>query len=548
MYSLTLPTYNNPEYLKLCVDSILQNSYYKTHQLCIHINGYNQKSIDYLKNLNNKNIIYTISDNNIGLPKATNICIKNTIFDKIIFIADDLYFPINWDYNLHQWEIELNNKFPDYVHLISYKYCEPYKGSFLPPCEAGTDINNFDESKFNEHLKKYSVHDIQDWLSNSLYPKNILLKCPIQEDFEYNLSDIDYTLTVLKYFKDNNIKYLLFCAKDVCVYHFGSIASKKSLQRHVPDFTIVPKFENKWNMTVDSAYHKVLDPECKRSNKLVKDMLNDKLKIPKISTYISTWNPLFWNSTLEQTIRQALLFSDEIVIVNSEHSSDGTQNFLESLRLEYPDIIKLYTFKEDFRNGWNTVTEKKSFALSKCTGDWCILQDDDEMIHEKYVEYIKMLPIICPDTIAFRFNTIHFYRSFDHYQTKEGWYPQKVYMIKNGKGIKHGLVGTDPDNHILLTGEPVDSLPNPLIINTPITSYHYGWANRNDSVLLMKKYEQEIQWHGKDYWKMKNHKFPFKFEDPSKLAEFKDTHPKYMIPTIEQEKRFNTKRIKEFTE
>lgn len=271
-----------------------------------------------------------------------------------------------------------------------------------------------------------------------------------------------------------------------------------------------------------------------------------------ISTYISTIDSLFFQTTLEQTVRQSLLFSDEIIIVNSELSSDGTQNLLDSLKSEYPNIIKLYIFKEDFDNPnnkmrWDTVTEKKTFALKKCTKDYCILQDDDEMIHEKYVDYIKLLHEICPETIGFRFNVIHFYRSFIRYQNRPGWYKKKIYMFKNLPEIKHGLVGTDPDNHIIslpinnmIQTVPLDSLGSPKVIDTPVTVNHYGWC-RNDAILLYKKYVQEIQWWGKEYWK--SHEYPFKFDNPNTLSEFEDTHPKYMLPLIKQENKYNSKHI-----
>lgn len=266
----------------------------------------------------------------------------------------------------------------------------------------------------------------------------------------------------------------------------------------------------------------------------------------KISTYIPTHNALFYQCTLEQTIRQSALFSNEIIVVNSENSNDGSQNLLENLTDEYPDILKVYKFKQDHSKKWNTVTDKKSFALSKCTGDYAILQDDDECIHEKYVNIIKQLPIQYPEVIAFRFNTIHFYRSYNHYQNKKGWYQKKIYMIRNLPEIKHGVVGTDLDNHIVLFNNeyiPLDNMPNK--IDTLVTSYHYGWANRNDAILLMKKYQQDTLWHGKDYWN--THEFPFKFDNPNSLPEFSDTHPKYMIPIIEQEQKFNSKHINEFT-
>lgn len=263
-----------------------------------------------------------------------------------------------------------------------------------------------------------------------------------------------------------------------------------------------------------------------------------------ISTYISTYNSLFYQATLEQTIRHALLYSDEVVAVNSEHSSDGTQALLDDLKSEYPDKIKLYTFKEDDSKKQQTVAEKKAFALRKCTMDYCILQDDDEMIHEKHAETIHRLPVVFPDAIAFRFNVIHFYRSYTRHQPARGdWYAKKIYMVKNLKEITHGRVNDDPDNHVI-NGAPLDWMPGQQVVDAPVTVFHYGWC-RNDAVMLLKKYYQEMRWWGPEYWT--SHEFPFKLDDPESLSEFTGTHPKYMIPIIESEMRRNTRYIKEFT-
>ena len=118
-------------------------------------------------------------------------------------------------------------------------------------------------------------------------------------------------------------------------------------------------------------------------------------------------------------------------------------------------------------------------------------------------------------------------------------------MIRNLPEIKHGRVKNDFDNHIISYNNeyvPLDNFPN--IIDTPINVFHYGWC-RNDAILLIKKYQQEIQWNGNDYWK--NHEFPFKFDNPKNLLEFKNTHPIYMIPIIKYEIKFNSKQLKEFT-
>ncbi len=266
-----------------------------------------------------------------------------------------------------------------------------------------------------------------------------------------------------------------------------------------------------------------------------------------ISTYITTYNSLFYQSILEQTIKHALLFSDEVVVSISENTTDGTQNLLDNLKSKYP-IIKTYTYKDNYSNLQQDLADRRTFALKHCKSDYAILQDDDECIHEKYAQYIRQLPTISPETIAFRFNTIHFYRSYNHYQNSPNFYKRKIYMVKNIPEIKHGRLNTDLDNHVILNDykniyKPLDSLPSPKVINTPVTVYHYGHT-RNDAVMLLKKYQQEIQWWGKDYWN--NKEFPFKFDNPNNLPIFNETHPKYIQEMIDNQK-YNNKWINEFT-
>ena len=55
MFSIIIPTFNNLDYLKLCIKSIRQNSKY-THQIIPHVNIGEDGTCDFLKdeNLNKK--------------------------------------------------------------------------------------------------------------------------------------------------------------------------------------------------------------------------------------------------------------------------------------------------------------------------------------------------------------------------------------------------------------------------------------------------------------------------------------------------------------
>ena len=61
MFSILIPSYNNLEYLKICINSIKKNSIFD-HQIIIHINEGNDGTIEYIKNVN---LDYTFSNENI---------------------------------------------------------------------------------------------------------------------------------------------------------------------------------------------------------------------------------------------------------------------------------------------------------------------------------------------------------------------------------------------------------------------------------------------------------------------------------------------------
>ena len=51
MYSIIIPTFNNLEYLKICLNSIQKNSTYN-HEVIIHINEGIDGTFDYVKKIN----------------------------------------------------------------------------------------------------------------------------------------------------------------------------------------------------------------------------------------------------------------------------------------------------------------------------------------------------------------------------------------------------------------------------------------------------------------------------------------------------------------
>lgn len=257
------------------------------------------------------------------------------------------------------------------------------------------------------------------------------------------------------------------------------------------------------------------------------------VRMTKISAYITCLNSKFWFATLQQTILSALEFADEVVVADGA-STDGTIELVELLA-SYDDRIKLYIYPDKYELGQASLADRKSFALSKTTGDWAVLMDSDEVIGEWDAPKIRELPEKHPEAWGFKFKTLHFYR--DWYRVQEGadWYRGKIYMVnKSLKGLKHGKVGRDRDNFLVFGNVFLEQMAGK-IVESDVKVFHYGWC-RPDHVLLMKKWRQEISWWGAEYWK--SHKFPFKFDNPKKLAPYLGKHPLWMREMVKEKWRW----------
>ena len=219
MISVLIPTYNNLEYLKLCVKSIKKNSRYK-NQIIPHVNVGDDGTIEFLEK---ENIIFTHTKYNSGICEGINKAAKLAKFDYLLYAHDDFYFCPDWDLILEN-EVKLigHNNFYLSGTMIN-------DGQIKFDC--GDSPSNFNETKFLNNHKKYNYYDFQGstW-APSLVHRDIWNKVGglSEEYFPGTGSDPDFN------FKLWNIGVRIFKGiNDFKVYHFGSVVLRKKLNKLV---------------------------------------------------------------------------------------------------------------------------------------------------------------------------------------------------------------------------------------------------------------------------------------------------------------------------
>ena len=236
LFSILIPTWNNLEYLKLCIASIEKNSSF-THQIIVHVNEGSDGTLDWIKS--QPQISYTYSSENIGVCYALNYSSTLADTEYILYINDDMYVCPLWDKFLYDEIQKIGNK----NFFLSATAIEPKAQS---KCSIeknyGFNINDFNEEKL---LAEFKSLPMEDWYG-ATWPPNIVHKSIWELAGKYSVefspgmySDPDFSMKlwqmVIREFKG---------VAGSRVYHFGSVSVKKVNKNNG-----YYQFISKWGMT-----------------------------------------------------------------------------------------------------------------------------------------------------------------------------------------------------------------------------------------------------------------------------------------------------------
>ena len=248
MFSIIIPTFNNLNYLKICLDSIKKNSKYN-HEIIIHINEGSDGSLEYIKQ---KKIMYTYNQINAGVCVAYNKAVKLSSKNHIVLGHDDMYFCPGWDECFYNELITQGKQ--DF--FLSGTMVQPFKSYINLNC--GNTYDNFDEDKLLSELPKIKFDNFQGthWQPSLISRKTWDKVGGFSEEFSPGLgSDPDFNMKLWK------LGVRLFKGLGECrVYHFSSLSLRKKTWNNGAKTFLLKcgvsiKFFNKYYLRSDDKYN-----------------------------------------------------------------------------------------------------------------------------------------------------------------------------------------------------------------------------------------------------------------------------------------------------
>ena len=212
-FSILIPSWNNLEFLKVCIRSIRIHSKVP-HEIIIHVNEGTDGTLDWVKN---EGLKHTHTLENTGVCVAMNKMAKLAESPYILYLNDDMYVLPGWD-NLLMKEIEsLTN---DMFYLSSTSIEAKPQSNCMIQGNFGDSINNFKEEKL---LSEFYKPDFLDW-SGSTWPPCVVSKRlwdkvgGYSEEFSPGMySDPDFSMKLWQ----EGVRYFKGLSKSR-IYHFGS--------------------------------------------------------------------------------------------------------------------------------------------------------------------------------------------------------------------------------------------------------------------------------------------------------------------------------------
>jgi hypothetical protein len=255
----------------------------------------------------------------------------------------------------------------------------------------------------------------------------------------------------------------------------------------------------------------------------------------KLSGFTLVRNGTRFEYPFVESLRSLLPLVDELV-VNVGYGDDDTLEKIKALSLaEGKD--KLTYFESDWqldnpekKRGGLILSEQTNLALDRCSHDWCIYLQADEVLHED--DLLKIRSHVDqfnshPEIEGLLFDYVHFYGSFDVVQQTRSAYRREVRCIRKSSGARS--VG-DAQSFRKKDGSKLK------VAHCGARVFHYGWV-RSPEAMKEKTFFFDQLYHGDPSTKDADQKIPhtgdnYRYKRIWGLRPFRGKHPSVMHQRI----------------
>jgi GT2 family glycosyltransferase len=160
MITFCIGTYNNLPYLKIAIESVRRNSFYKNSPFIIHAENCTDGTNEFLMENHLKyNLQVYIQTNEVplGIGGSMNFCADKVQTKYIMFLHSDFYVTKNWDYEL----LKIFDKYPNEKLWVNSHRVEP--DMFGSPQRPGTVI--LPKDTFGAYHNDFNTELFDKWAS-----------------------------------------------------------------------------------------------------------------------------------------------------------------------------------------------------------------------------------------------------------------------------------------------------------------------------------------------------------------------------------------------
>ncbi|HEU4686191.1 MAG TPA: glycosyltransferase family 2 protein [Nitrospira sp.] len=261
----------------------------------------------------------------------------------------------------------------------------------------------------------------------------------------------------------------------------------------------------------------------------------------KVSGFTFCRNAVKYDYPVVESIRSVLPICDEF-IVNVGRCEDGTLDLIRSIGDPRVKIIES-VWDESLRKDGLIYSQQTNIALARCTGDWALYMQADEVMHEDDLPVLldSMRRHVGHGSVkGLLFRYLHFVA--DYWSINPWFYHKAVRVVRNNGEVES--CGDAVGFHYKPTRQYLQSGPQEWLAPSGARIFHYGWVK--DPKTMLAKVKEQVSFHHDRTPPPDQAKWfeaeTFRYDDYAILKEFSGRHPGVMHPRIQASHRWALRR------